>query len=226
MNTDRSGVTRRTVVRTATAGAITVFAPSAVQIASAATDSGHVELEATSTVPTDTSIDVTIYEDTSGDGTADNQEPQSLSGGTETIEYQSLTAIENDGATIWLELSLSTSDDSTTPELDTATVTLPAEENTPTAEPTPIGSEEPQGFTDWFGNYLFFVTALIGGMGIMGALGAKSMAIGGMAAYLTFAYIALETGTPLLQNILYVTLVLVIVGTAFKLWRLEGDGGT
>jgi hypothetical protein len=96
---------------------------------------------------------------------------------------------------------------------------------TPTDTPDNI-EDEPQGFLEWFDNYFFFVAAIVGAIGIMGALGSKSMAIGGMSAYLVFAHIALETSTPLFENILYVTLVLVIIGTAWKLWRLEGGGET
>lgn len=71
--------------------------------------------------------------------------------------------------------------------------------------------------------YLVFVTLfLLGTFGI--GLVSRSMAVASFGTYLVFAYIAVETGETLLTNILYVTLVLVFIGMAFKLWRLEASG--
>lgn len=219
-------VTRRTVVTTAGA---TVMAPAFVDVATAATDSGNVELTTSSTQPTDTAISVRIYEDTTGDGSPNAQQEQTISAGSDVVtEYAALNGQEAQGYSYWMEITLETSDDSVTPELDSATITLPETPATPTEEPTPTQTpadrpEGPQTITQIWYNYLVYVAAVVAvftGIGI----GSKSLAIGAVGGYLAFAYIALETGTPILRNILYVTLVLVFIGFAFKFWRLEGMG--
>lgn len=78
---------------------------------------------------------------------------------------------------------------------------------------------------DVFDDFYAFVTITVTAAGALGALGGRSMAVGALAAYLVFAQFAIEAGDQLLENILYVTLVLIMVGMAFKLWRLEGAGG-
>lgn len=211
--------TRRKAIKV---GGSILIAPAFVGVASAETDSGEIELTTTSTIPTDTGIDVRINEDTSGNGTADSTQEQTLTGGTDEItEYAALSGGEGDGNTYWLELTLTTTDDTVTPELDSATITLPEEQEEP--EDTTDTESNPQGLEGIIDNYLFFVAAVVtavAGIGVM----SKSLAIGAVAAYTTFALIAIETGTQLLQNILVVTLVLVFIGFAFKFWRLEGMG--
>lgn len=223
---DSDGVSRRSVTRHALASGAVVFAPSFVSVAQGATDSGEVELSTSSTLPTDTGIEVRVYEDTSGDGTANNQQAVDLSGGSETFELAALGGAEGQGITYWLEITLTTSDDTVTPSIDSATVTLPEEATTPEETDTPMEEREPQSITELWENFLIFVALAVGGMGALAGLGSKSMALGGFAAYMVFAYIAIETGHQLLTNILYVTLVLIIIGMAFKLWRLEFGGNT
>lgn len=53
-------------------------------------------------------------------------------------------------------------------------------------------------------------------------MGSRTLAVPALGAYVTFSYFAVETGHAVLQPTFYVTLVLVIVGTAMKAWRLEG----
>lgn len=80
---------------------------------------------------------------------------------------------------------------------------------------------------DLFNDFYAFIAIMITAAGALGALGGRSMALGAFAAYLVFVQYAIEVGDELLTQILYVTLVLVFVGMAFKLWRLElaGTGG-
>ena len=211
--------TRRKAIQIGTA---TVIAPSFIGVSTAATDSGEIELTTTSTIPTDTGIEVRINEDTSGNGNIDNTQSQSLSGGTgEITEYAALEGSEGDGNTYWLEITLTTNDDSITPELDSATVTLPEQQAEP-EEPTQT-EDEPQGFSAIIDNYLFFIGATVMGFTVLGLL-SGSLAVGALAGYIAFGYFAVETGETLLQNIFIVTLVLVTVGFAFKFWRLEGMG--
>lgn len=72
-----------------------------------------------------------------------------------------------------------------------------------------------------WGSTIGAVTILVAVVGAIG-LGSKNLAVGSMGAYLAFAYFATETADPVLEPILYVTLMLVIIGTAMKVWRLEG----
>jgi len=65
------------------------------------------------------SVDVTVFEDEAGDGTADRQETVTVSDGTET---NTLTTISGDSSYhYWLKLDLS-GDGSSTPEVDSASV--------------------------------------------------------------------------------------------------------
>lgn len=83
-------------------------------------------------------------------------------------------------------------------------------------------------FFDVFNDFHAFVTMAVTAAALLGALGGRSMAIGALSAYLVLTKYAVETGDELLTNILIVTLVLIMVGMAFKLWRLEfgGEGGS
>jgi len=68
------------------------------------------------------SITVTVFEDTDQDGTAENQETVSLSGGTETFTLQNLDG--NTGNDYWLKVDAS-SGNTNTPTLDSATLDIP-----------------------------------------------------------------------------------------------------
>jgi len=212
-------VTRRSLIA---GGSAMIIAPSFIGVTSGATDSGNVEIETTATIPTDTNINIRVYEDTNGDGSVDNQQAKDIPDGSGQItEYSGLDGIEASGVVYYLEITLTTNDDTITPELDSATITVPEETQTPD-EPTQTETE-PQGLDGIIDNYLFFVAGITGVIAGIG-LTSKSLAIGAIAAYSTFALIALETGTQLLENILIVTLVLVFIGFSFKFWRLEGMG--
>jgi len=76
-----------------------------------------------------------------------------------------------------------------------------------------------------WGSYEVFVAAIVLGFAAIGMWG-RSLSVGAFLGYLVFAYIAVSTGTTLFVNILYVTVVLVFIGFAFKLWRLEFGGET
>lgn len=82
-------------------------------------DAEAVRLETSSTVPANTSIDVIVRQDTDSDGTAENEETVSLSGGDEVHELTSFSDVA--GSDYWLRVELSSTDDSVTPEFDSAT---------------------------------------------------------------------------------------------------------
>lgn len=215
--------TRRSIVKTVAVGGITVSCPGFVDVASAETYSRKVELTTTSTIPDSCSIDITVYEDTSGDGSADNSQSKTIEGGEDvTATFGGLDSYSNQSHTLWLEIAMSTSNDTVTPELESATLTLPENQFVPTETPVPI-EQESQGVRGIWDNYLFYVTAIVAVFSGVG-MASRSLAIGALGGFLAFAYIALETGTSLFTSILYVTLVLVFIGFAFKLWRLEFGG--
>lgn len=214
---------RRTLVRTGVAGTATVLAPGFVGVSSAATQSGNVELTTTATIPSGTGIEIRIYEDQTGDGTADREQSVSISAGTDVVtEYDLLQGGEAQGVIYWMDITL-TGDGTQTPQLDSATITLPSQAATATQTPVPVESD-PQGIFEIWDNYLFYVTAIVALFTGVG-MASRSLAIGALGGFLAFAYIALETGTPLFTSILYVALVLIFIGFAFKLWRLEMGGG-
>lgn len=84
----------------------------------------------------------------------------------------------------------------------------------------------PDSVTAMWDNFLVWVTIVVSAFGIGVSLPSGSAAVGSAVAYVVFAYIALETGHGLLTNILYVTVVLIVIGMAFKLWRLEFGGSS
>lgn len=76
-----------------------------------------------------------------------------------------------------------------------------------------------------FESTLGFVTVMVfiaGGIGVAG----KNLAVGAMGAYMMFLYYALNVDHPLLNNLMYLTIVIIPLGVAFKFWRLEGGGQT
>lgn len=221
-DTPQKPLTRRRVVQLAGA---TVTAPTFVNVATADTASGNVELETTATAPTDTTIEITVYEDTSGDGSADRQQSKTISDGTTTTEYDLLESTTAQGDTLWLEVALSTSDDAVTPSLDTATLTLPETTSTPQPTPDPIDSpDNPQTLGQiWDNPNAIFAASVLGIAGV--GLWSKSLAFAAWAGFVAFIHLAITTdGFGLMEQIAYATLVLVFVGFAFKFYREELGG--
>jgi len=70
---------------------------------------------------------------------------------------------------------------------------------------------------------LGFVAMVVLLLGFVGAT-SRSLAVGALAAYAAFIYYATYTDLPFLTEMLYVSLMLVVIGLAFKLWRLELGG--
>lgn len=79
------------------------------------------------------------------------------------------------------------------------------------------------GFSGLLESYLVFVALVTIGVAAIG-IGSRSTAIGAHMAYLAFAHLAIESGGTFLQNIVYVSVVVIFVGFAFKFWRLEMGG--
>jgi hypothetical protein len=221
----KDNTTRRNAIKVGTAS---IVGSSFVTIASGDTPSGEIELETTATIPTNTSIDITVFEDTDSSSTSNRQESVSIDDGTNTYQLTLLESSVAQGDTLWIEASLSTSDDSVTPELDSVTLTLPETGGntgggTGTANDGPDTPDDPNTFSEILNNYLVFITAVVLSFVSLGLWG-KSLAVGAYLGYIAFAYLAITTQTPLLVNILYVTVVLVFIGMAFKLYRTEFGG--
>lgn len=209
------------------ASGATVMLPSVAAVTTAQSGTGGVQLDAVTTVPSSTSVDVTVYEDTTGDGIQDNSETVSLSGGTQTAQLSTLEGTTNSNVTYWIELSLSTSDTSTTPEVDSITLTLPEEQDTggdgPSTEPSGRPGE-PIGLLGYLNNLLVFMIGSVIIGGLIGLL-SRSMAAAGFVAWLFFIHIAIQTSQSLFINILYVVLVTVLMGAGYLLvsFLLGGD---
>lgn len=81
---------------------------------------------------------------------------------------------------------------------------------------------------DWpleavWGTAVGFVAFFVIAVGMIGVT-AKSLSIPIYGSYMAFAHFAVESDIVLLETILYVTLALIVIGTSFKMWRLEGVG--
>jgi hypothetical protein len=85
-------------------------------------DGEATSLSVSATLPSNTSASVTVKQDESGAQSTDNSESVTLTDGTTTSDLTSFT--KTSGSTYWLTFSLSTSDDSTTPSVDSATLTV------------------------------------------------------------------------------------------------------
>jgi hypothetical protein len=59
------------------------------------------------------------------------------------------------------------------------------------------------------------------------AIGASSrtMAVGACGAYVAFVNYGVAVDDPLLSQVMYVSLVMVVIGIGFKIWKIEGPGG-
>lgn len=84
-------------------------------------DGEAVEIETSATIPTSTAADLTVYQDTTGDGTADYSETISVASGTNTTALSSFRSAT--GATYWVGLSSSTTDITATPRFSSAVLT-------------------------------------------------------------------------------------------------------
>lgn len=218
--TQTDGIRRREIGRRAIQiGTATVLAPPAINVATADTASGSVELTTTATIPTSTSIEITVFEDTNGDGSASRQENVTIADGTNTYEMGLLQSSTAQGDVLWLQVDLSTTDDTTTPSLDSATLTLPATPQTPTQEPV-SQPDDPNTLGELWQNYLAVVGFITAAFALIGAW-SRSLTVAAWSGYMAFLYIAFTTGTPLLRNIGIITLVLVFLGMAFKLIASE-----
>lgn len=77
---------------------------------------------------------------------------------------------------------------------------------------------------DLWSSTVGFVAITVTSVGLIG-LAARSMTIGVLGAYTTFAYfVTTVEGLDFLTNILYVSLALICIALGFKLVRLEAWG--
>lgn len=92
---------------------------------------------------------------------------------------------------------------------------------TATSSATPIDTpDERQDIFGLWDNYNAFIAVIVIAFMAIGAW-SKSLTLGAWGGYLAYLHIAFETQTQLHLNIALVTLVLVFLGFAFKLVRLE-----
>lgn len=106
-----------------------------------------------------------------------------------------------------------------TAQTDTASPTP-----TPTATPaSDAASDSPLGPFDAFDSFAVVSAFIVLAFAVIGAW-SKSLAIGAWSGYLSFLFLSFETQYQFYLNIAYVTLILVFLGFAFKLIRLEFEG--
>ena len=219
MTDDDPVMTRRAIGRRTVIAGSTVLAPGLVGVAAGETGSGFVELTATATVPQGTRLFVTINADTTGDGTTDQSQTAPIFDGTETYVFDQIPGAEDAGNSYSLTVELETDDETVTPELESAELTLPS-------DPPPQGSRatEPQGIRGLLDNPLVMLIGMVMGTTAIG-IGSRSMAIGAWAGMLMFIHLGLQSGYYLFEQLAFASLGLIFLGIGFKLWRLEGAGG-
>lgn len=66
--------------------------------------------------------------------------------------------------------------------------------------------------------FVLLLTLVVAGIG----LASRSLAVGAYGGYLTFAFFAVHSKIGVLTPILYASLVMIVLGTSFKIWKLEG----
>ena len=76
-----------------------------------------------------------------------------------------------------------------------------------------------------WGTTVGFIVLLSAAVGAIG-LASRSMAVASISAYLTFVYLSMYAEASIINDIMVITLILVTLGFAFKLWRHEGLGGS
>ena len=219
MTDDDPVMTRRAVGRRTVIAGSALVAPGLVGVAAGETSSGFLELVIQATVPQETRAFVTVNEDTTGDGTADNSQTIPVLSGSNTYVFDQIRGYEGAGNDYSLTFELETDNDSKTPEIDSAELTLPSDR-------PPEGSRatEPQGIRGLLNNPLVMLLAMVMGTTAIG-IGSRSMAIGAWAGMLMFINLGLSSGYYLFEQLAFASLGLVFLGIGFKLWRLEGAGG-
>ena len=86
-----------------------------------------------------------------------------------------------------------------------------------------VASIFPEQISILWDNTMAFVSLMVFialGVGLV----SRSMAVASFGAFLVFLVITIETQIDYMVNILYIVLVLIAIGMAMKLWRLEGAG--
>jgi len=74
-----------------------------------------------------------------------------------------------------------------------------------------------------FDSTVGFITIMVLLATFVGAA-SKSLAVGSHGGYMMFLYYGIYTDAPLINNLMYLTIVLIVMGVGFKFWRLEGAG--
>ncbi|WP_292484119.1 hypothetical protein [Methanohalobium sp.] len=166
-----------------------------VSTVEAQTDSGEIELTTTASIPSSTSISIDVYEDLAGDGSTDNMVSLSIADGTNTYILDTLEGYTDEGNIYWLDISLSTSDISITPSLDSVEIALPEETTettttTTTTEEAPVSIVSPSYLSTQLSILLIVFYGLIGVISMVvnsapGLLG-LSIAIFGFIAVVAF----------------------------------------
>lgn len=126
--TEPTQTRREAMQRIAMAGG-TLTLPGYVNVVRGATDSGNAELTVDATIPDSTSATITVYEiDNNGDESNNEIE---VSDGETTYFLPSLTGDDSVDYEYYLYIHLQTDDDTTTPQINQAELTLPGPNQEP-----------------------------------------------------------------------------------------------
>ena len=213
MSDDAQLVTRRQVI----AGSTAITVPAIASVSVGATGSGHPEVFLDVDLPPGTWMNLTMTVHETGEQQILNSENQ-ISDGQNHLIFNQIEGDVGDGYTVDFS-SIIQADDArnVSPEIHELSVTIPED---PDARP-----DSPLSRGEMWDSALMWVAGLTLGAGLIG-LASRSLAVAAWSAYVTFVYLSITSGISVLEPIVYVTLVLVFVGMAFKLVRLEGHGGT
>ncbi|WP_152423875.1 hypothetical protein [Natronobacterium lacisalsi] len=101
-------------------------------------DTGYHELSATATVPTNTGLAITVHESVNG---AENSETIYVKDGTQTYLLADLERSVDDAADYWFDITLTSSEYGSTPELDSLELAIPDGSGTDSDDKDEDGSD-------------------------------------------------------------------------------------
>lgn len=180
------------------------------------TQSGDVEITTEATIPSETSISVTIHEDKDGDGNSENSYQLDLSDGKNTYQIPNLESQEGSIWVIWADISMNTQNSDKTPELHSLTMTIPEQTDN-------------RGMIKLFNSPIFqshdFVLMSSVGIGGLIALVGGSLTLVALAAFLIFIHIGMYSGIAIYENIVFVAIITVLTLLGLRLWDYATEEG-
>ena len=205
---------REALTKTVALGGALVTVPEFVDVARAE-GGGRIQLITVANVPEDTSIEITAYEDLEITSGVDRTQTVNIEDGDNLVRLDNLGGVADDDDRYHFDVDMDTEDLEETPELESMTVLFPDAPRHPVV---------PSFWSDLWDSFLVWAAGMVMVGGFIGLI-SRSFAVSAFVAYMIFLVIAVTTGNPLMMNIVYVTLILIFVFGAFKLYASEVGGG-